>query len=118
MADFALNEDQLQLQKWVHDFAETVIRPAAHEWDEREEFPFPIVQQAAEFGLSCRELVMNSNAHQTGPPLPGAPRTVPLLPPPGPRPPPSTPPPCPPPVSPLLFSPLPSPTTRLPTVAR
>ena len=28
MADFALNEDQLQIQKWVHDFAEDVIRPA------------------------------------------------------------------------------------------
>jgi hypothetical protein len=35
----ALNEDQLQIQKWVHDFAEKVIRPAAHEWDEREETP-------------------------------------------------------------------------------
>ena len=31
MADFSLdlNEDQLQIQKWVHDFAENVIRPAA-----------------------------------------------------------------------------------------
>ena len=30
MADFSLdlNEDQLQIQKWVHDFAEEVIRPA------------------------------------------------------------------------------------------
>ncbi len=45
MADFslALNEDQLQIQKWVHDFAEDVIRPPAEEWDEREEFPWPIV---------------------------------------------------------------------------
>lgn len=53
MADFsmALNEDQLQLQKWVHGFAEDVMRPNAHEWDEREEFPYPIVQQAAEIGL-------------------------------------------------------------------
>ena len=47
----ALNEDQLQIQKWVHDFAETVIRPAGEEWDEKEEFPWPIVQQAAEIGL-------------------------------------------------------------------
>ena len=49
MADFslALNEDQLQIQKWIHDFAEKVVRPAAHEWDEREEFPYPIVQEAA-----------------------------------------------------------------------
>ncbi len=40
-----LNEDQQQIQKWVHDFAENVIRPAAHEWDEREEFPWPVVRR-------------------------------------------------------------------------
>ena len=36
MAEYSLdlNEDQLQIQKWVHDFAENVIRPAAPEWDE------------------------------------------------------------------------------------
>ncbi|MCP3909862.1 MAG: acyl-CoA dehydrogenase [Actinomycetia bacterium] len=53
MSDFslALSEDQLQLQKWVHDFAEDVIRPAAAEWDEREETPWPILEQAAEVGL-------------------------------------------------------------------
>jgi acyl-CoA dehydrogenase len=53
MTDFSLslNEDQLTLQKWVHDFAEAVIRPAAEEWDEREEFPWPIVQEAAKVGL-------------------------------------------------------------------
>jgi acyl-CoA dehydrogenase len=53
MSEFslALNEDQLQIQKWVHDFAEGVVRPAAHEWDEREEFPFPIVEEAAKIGL-------------------------------------------------------------------
>ena len=53
MADFSLglNEDQLQIQKWVHDFAETVVRPAAEEWDEREEFPWPIVEEAAKIGL-------------------------------------------------------------------
>ena len=53
MSEFSLslNEDQLQIQKWVHDFAEAVVRPAAHEWDEREEFPFPIVEEAAKIGL-------------------------------------------------------------------
>jgi alkylation response protein AidB-like acyl-CoA dehydrogenase len=53
MAEFSLslNEDQLQLQKWVHDFAETVVRPAAEEWDEKEEFPWPIVEEAAKIGL-------------------------------------------------------------------
>jgi acyl-CoA dehydrogenase len=47
----ALNEDQQQIQKWVHDFAATVVRPAAHEWDEREEFPYPLVEEAAKIGL-------------------------------------------------------------------
>ena len=53
MTDFSLelNEDQIQIQKWVHDFAENVIRPAAEEWDEREEFPWPIVEEAAKIGL-------------------------------------------------------------------
>jgi acyl-CoA dehydrogenase len=53
MTEFSLNlsEDQQQIQKWVHDFAEEVVRPAAHEWDEREEFPWPIVEEAAKIGL-------------------------------------------------------------------
>jgi acyl-CoA dehydrogenase len=62
MSDFslALNEDQLQIQKWVHDFAETVIRPAAEEWDEREEFPWPIVQEAAKIGLYSFDFLANA----------------------------------------------------------
>ncbi len=54
-----LNDEQLQLQEWVHQFAEDVIRPAAEEWDEREEFPFPIVEQAAEIGLYSWEFLAN-----------------------------------------------------------
>jgi alkylation response protein AidB-like acyl-CoA dehydrogenase len=59
MADFNpdLNEDQLQIQKWVHDFAETVVRPAAEEWDEREETPWPVIQEAAKIGLYSWEFV-------------------------------------------------------------
>jgi len=53
MTDFSLdlNEDQLQIQKWVHDFAADVIRPAGREWDEREETPWPIIEEAARIGL-------------------------------------------------------------------
>ena len=54
-----LNDEQLQLQEWVHQFAVDVIRPAAEEWDEREEFPFPIVEQAAEIGLYSWEFLAN-----------------------------------------------------------
>nr|WP_320671272.1 acyl-CoA dehydrogenase family protein [Patulibacter sp. DM4] len=46
-----LNEEQRELQAWVRDFAEKTIRPAGAEWDEREEFPWPIVKEAAEIGL-------------------------------------------------------------------
>ena len=68
MADFSLdlNEDQLQIQKWVHDFAEDVIRPAAHEWDEREETPWPIIEEAAKIGLYSMEFGANAVADPTG----------------------------------------------------
>ena len=46
-----LSEDILQVQEWVHDFAKDVIRPAGEEWDEREETPWPILQEAAKIGL-------------------------------------------------------------------
>ena len=34
-----LSQDQKDIREWVHGFAEGVVRPAAHEWDEREETP-------------------------------------------------------------------------------
>ncbi|CCH35592.1 acyl-CoA dehydrogenase family protein [Actinosynnema sp. NPDC047251] len=46
-----LNEDQEDLREWVHGFAKEVIRPAAAEWDEREETPWPVIQEAAKIGL-------------------------------------------------------------------
>ena len=68
----SLNEDQIQIQKWVHDFADTVIRPAAHEWDEREEFPWPVVQEAAKIGLYGIDFLMNAIVDPTGLTLPVA----------------------------------------------
>ena len=46
-----LSQDQKDIQEWAHGFAEQVVRPAAHEWDEKEEFPWPVVQEAAKIGL-------------------------------------------------------------------
>ena len=68
MGDFSmeLNEDQLQVVKWVHDFAEDVVRPAAHEWDEREETPWPIIEEAARIGLYSFDFVANCYADPTG----------------------------------------------------
>jgi alkylation response protein AidB-like acyl-CoA dehydrogenase len=68
MTDFSLelNEDQLQIQKWVHDFAETVVRPVAHEWDEREETPWPVIKEAAAIGLYSVDFVANCFADPAG----------------------------------------------------
>ncbi len=68
MSDFslALNEDQLQLQKWVHDFSENVIRPAGEEWDEKEEYPWPVVEEAAKIGLYGWEIMAETGNDPTG----------------------------------------------------
>jgi acyl-CoA dehydrogenase len=68
MSDFSLelNEEQVQIQQWVHDFAEQTIRPAAHEWDEREETPWPIIEEAAKIGLYSLDFVANAFADPTG----------------------------------------------------
>ncbi len=46
-----LGPDLREMRDWVHGFAADVIRPAAAEWDEREETPWPILREAAKIGL-------------------------------------------------------------------
>ena len=74
MAEFSLelSDDQKTIQSWVHDFAEDVIRPAAHEWDEREEFPWPVVQEAAKIGLYGFDFIVNTMSDATGLTMPVA----------------------------------------------
>jgi len=43
--------DVIEMRDWLHEFATDVIRPAAAEWDEREETPWPIIEEAAKIGL-------------------------------------------------------------------
>ena len=68
MGDYCLdlNEDQLTMQKWVHDFAENVIRPVASEYDEREETPWEVIQEAANIGLYSAEAVTSWFSDPTG----------------------------------------------------
>ena len=40
-----------EMRDWVHGFAAGTIRPAAAEWDEREETPWPVLEEAAKVGL-------------------------------------------------------------------
>jgi alkylation response protein AidB-like acyl-CoA dehydrogenase len=63
---FALTDDQITLRDWAHDFAADVIRPAAAEWDEREETPWPILQEAAKIGLYGYELLQTGYLEESG----------------------------------------------------
>jgi acyl-CoA dehydrogenase len=61
-----LSDDQRDIREWVHGFAEQTVRPAAHEWDEKEEFPWPIVQEAAKIGLYGFEAIAQFWADPSG----------------------------------------------------
>jgi acyl-CoA dehydrogenase len=61
-----LNQDQLDVRDWVRGFAQNVVRPAAHEWDEREEMPWPLIQEAAKIGLYSFEALAQFYADETG----------------------------------------------------
>src|SRR5690349_24052137 len=65
-----LNQDQKDIRDWVHGFAEQVVRPAAAEWDEREETPWPIIQEAAKIGLYGFEALAQFWADESGLTLP------------------------------------------------
>jgi acyl-CoA dehydrogenase len=65
-----LNQDQKDIREWVHGFAEGVVRPAAEEWDEREETPWPVIQEAASIGLYSFEALGQFWADETGLTLP------------------------------------------------
>ncbi|HEY6748016.1 MAG TPA: acyl-CoA dehydrogenase family protein [Mycobacteriales bacterium] len=46
-----LDADQEEFRRTVADFATSVVAPVAAGYDEREEFPYPIVKQMGELGL-------------------------------------------------------------------
>ena len=66
----ALSQDQKDIRDWVHGFAADVMRPAAAEWDEKEETPWPIIQEAAKIGLYGFEGIAQFFADPTGLGLP------------------------------------------------
>jgi alkylation response protein AidB-like acyl-CoA dehydrogenase len=68
MSDFSLEltEEQDQIRKWLHEFATDVMRPAAAEWDEREQTPWPIIQEAAKAGIYSIDFFANAWGDQSG----------------------------------------------------
>lgn len=68
MAEFSLDlsEEQRDLRDWVHGFAAGTVRPAAAEWDRREETPWPVISEAAKIGLYGFEFLANAWSDPTG----------------------------------------------------
>jgi acyl-CoA dehydrogenase len=65
-----LSDGQRDIRDWVHGFAEQVVRPGAGEWDEREETPWPLLQEAAKIGLYGFEAIAQFWADPSGLTLP------------------------------------------------
>ena len=63
---FELGPDHVELQQWLRQFAADVLRPAAAEWDEREEFPWPILEEAAKIGLYSLDFFATQSFDETG----------------------------------------------------
>jgi alkylation response protein AidB-like acyl-CoA dehydrogenase len=68
MSEFSvdLNDDQKAVREWIHGFAADVMRPAAIEWDEREETPWPVIQEAAKIGLYSMDFYAQQYFDPTG----------------------------------------------------
>lgn len=68
MAEFTmeLNDEQKEVRDWLHGFAADVIRPAAAEWDEREETPWPVIQEAAKVGIYSLDFYAQQYFDPTG----------------------------------------------------
>jgi len=58
--------DLREMRDWVHGFAADVIRPAGGEWDEREETPWPILEEAAKIGLYSLDFFSGQWLEPTG----------------------------------------------------
>jgi len=64
--DFSLSDEQRELQKWAHGFAQDEIRPVAASYDESEDFPWPVLSKAAEIGLYSAEYYGQTQSDPTG----------------------------------------------------
>ncbi|MFI7699959.1 acyl-CoA dehydrogenase family protein [Nonomuraea sp. NPDC049480] len=67
-----LSDEVIEVRDWVHEFARDVIRPAGAEWDEREETPWPVIQEAAKVGLYSLDFFATQWFEESGLGLPVA----------------------------------------------
>ncbi|MEU7696354.1 acyl-CoA dehydrogenase family protein [Microbispora hainanensis] len=67
-----LSDDLRELRDWVREFARDVVRPAGADWDEREETPWPVIQEAAKIGLYSLDFFAQQWFEESGLGLPVA----------------------------------------------
>jgi alkylation response protein AidB-like acyl-CoA dehydrogenase len=65
-----LSDDVREVRDWAREFARDVIRPAGAEWDEREETPWPVLQEAAKIGLYSLDFFASQWFEESGLGLP------------------------------------------------
>ncbi|WP_323791762.1 acyl-CoA dehydrogenase family protein [Nocardioides sp.] len=63
---FDLTDDHLELRSWLHTFATDVMRPAASEYDESEEFPWPVLEEASKAGIYSMDFFATQGFDETG----------------------------------------------------
>jgi alkylation response protein AidB-like acyl-CoA dehydrogenase len=61
-----LSSDVREMRDWIHEFARDVIRPAGAEWDEREETPWPLLDEAAKIGLYSLDFFAQQSLDPSG----------------------------------------------------
>ncbi len=65
-----LTDDHVQLREKTHTFARDVIRSVASKYDQAQEFPWPVLEEAAQQGLYGWELYAQLSVDPTGLSLP------------------------------------------------
>ncbi len=63
---FSLPEEVAEARAWAHDFAERYVRPVAAGYDQREETPWPVIQEAAAAGLYSAEFALQLRDEPSG----------------------------------------------------
>ena len=61
-----LTPDVREMRDWVREFARDVVRPAGAEWDEREQTPWPIIEEAAKIGLYSLDFFAQQSLDPSG----------------------------------------------------
>ncbi len=63
---FQVPDEVLEIQSWLHEFAEKEMRANAEHYDETEETPWPVIKKAAEAGIYGMEFWLQCAMEESG----------------------------------------------------